>query len=391
MNPLAPRSPLPRVLVLGASGFLGRHVVHALRCAGATVVRGVRRAQQADEIAIDFTCDLDPDIWRPRLNGIDVVVNAVGILQVRPDAPFDAIHRAAPLAVLRGCELAGVRRFIQISALGSGATRDPLGYFATKTAAEEALLASTSVTAVIIRPSLVFGEDGASSAVMLAAASLPIQFLPGDGAQLVQPVHVDDLALLGTGAGTAFALWGAHRRGTPEGIALVARNVVTADWVFTTPAVVLQPLTGSLRGWPLSTPWIVWSLVLYGLIGACWPPVVWLQLRLARSRRRRGCATAAIVRAVLALCPLLGTAWLPRVPAGPRDLLADDRKASLVVDPAHGAAVRCPYHLFGRRSGDTHRRPGERRDPVKRYSRTNHSTLGCSFRSNRPSMHVSNP
>lgn len=91
-------------------------------------------------------------------------------------------------------------------------------------------------------------------------------------------------ALFGTGAGTAFAMWAAHRRGTPEGIALVARNVVTADWVFTTPAVVLQPVTGyalaSARGWPLSTPWLVWSFVLYALIGACWLPVVWLQLRL---------------------------------------------------------------------------------------------------------------
>jgi len=90
--------------------------------------------------------------------------------------------------------------------------------------------------------------------------------------------------LFGTGMGTAFAMWAAHRRGNPEGIALVARNVVTADWAFTTPAVILQPLTGialaALYGWPLTTPWIAASLVLYLLIGACWLPVVWLQLRL---------------------------------------------------------------------------------------------------------------
>lgn len=90
--------------------------------------------------------------------------------------------------------------------------------------------------------------------------------------------------LFGTGMGTAFAMWAAHRRGQAAGIALVARNVVTADWVFTTPTVILQPVTGVALawayGWPLATPWIALSLVLYVLIGACWLPVVWLQLRM---------------------------------------------------------------------------------------------------------------
>ncbi|CAG0991983.1 hypothetical protein BURK2_02440 [Burkholderiales bacterium] len=100
--------------------------------------------------------------------------------------------------------------------------------------------------------------------------------------------------LFGTGMGTAFALWAAHRRGDACGIALVARNVATADWVFTTPTVVLQPLTGVALaltyGWPLSTFWIAASLVLYVLIGACWLPVVWLQLKM------RDLAVAAVAQ-----------------------------------------------------------------------------------------------
>ena len=100
--------------------------------------------------------------------------------------------------------------------------------------------------------------------------------------------------LFGTGMGTAFAMWAAPRRGDARGIALVARNVVTADWVFTTPTVILQPVSGIalalLYGWPLSTFWIWTSLLLYVLIGACWLPVVWLQLRM------RDLAVAAVAQ-----------------------------------------------------------------------------------------------
>lgn len=90
--------------------------------------------------------------------------------------------------------------------------------------------------------------------------------------------------LFGTGIGTAFAMWAAHRRGDAVGIALVARNVATADWVFTTPAVMVQPLSGfalaALRGWPLDSFWLIASMFLYVFVGLCWLPVVWLQLRM---------------------------------------------------------------------------------------------------------------
>jgi uncharacterized membrane protein len=91
-------------------------------------------------------------------------------------------------------------------------------------------------------------------------------------------------ALLGTGAGIAFFLWRAHRSGDARQIASVAADVVRADLLFTTTAVVLQPVTGYLMmvraGWPLGLAWIRGSLLLYVLIGACWLPVVWLQWRM---------------------------------------------------------------------------------------------------------------
>ena len=90
--------------------------------------------------------------------------------------------------------------------------------------------------------------------------------------------------LFGTGLGTAFQMWMAHRSGDARAIATVSRNVVLADFLFTTPAVILQPLTGIALTWlvgldPLS-PWLVAAYALYFIAGACWLPVVWLQLRI---------------------------------------------------------------------------------------------------------------
>jgi uncharacterized membrane protein len=94
--------------------------------------------------------------------------------------------------------------------------------------------------------------------------------------------------LFGTGVGIAFFAWFGYRRGMKEGdiglIRGVLRLTVTADLVFTTTVVILQPITGYLMWrmtagqWP--DRWLTWVLLLYALVGACWLPVVWLQLRL---------------------------------------------------------------------------------------------------------------
>jgi len=99
-------------------------------------------------------------------------------------------------------------------------------------------------------------------------------------------IHILSAAVLfGTGIGTAFAMWMAHRSGDVTAIAVVARNVVRADWLFTAPAVVVQPLTGALLvmelGLAWSEPWIETAAILYLFVGACWLPVVVLQIRMA--------------------------------------------------------------------------------------------------------------
>ena len=90
--------------------------------------------------------------------------------------------------------------------------------------------------------------------------------------------------LFGTGIGTAFQMVCAMRSRDARAIHQVARNVVLADWIFTTPAGVVQPLTGLwliyLQGWSLSEPWLVAAYALYALAFACWAPVVRLQIRI---------------------------------------------------------------------------------------------------------------
>lgn len=98
-------------------------------------------------------------------------------------------------------------------------------------------------------------------------------------------VHVLSATLLfGTGLGTAFFMWMAHRRGEVAAIAVTARHVVLADWLFTTPAVVLQPVTGFLLldclGIAWTQSWVLVSLALYVVVGLCWLPVVAIQLRI---------------------------------------------------------------------------------------------------------------
>ncbi|WP_374583356.1 DUF2269 family protein [Pseudoduganella sp.] len=101
----------------------------------------------------------------------------------------------------------------------------------------------------------------------------------------VKTIHIlSSVLLVGTGFGTAFYLFFANRSGSVEAIAVVSRLVVRADWWFTTPAAIVQPLSGAWMihqaGYPLDALWLKASLALYLLAGVCWLPVVWLQIRM---------------------------------------------------------------------------------------------------------------
>src|SRR5690606_29140251 len=134
-----------RVLLLGATGLIGRRLAEVLGGAGHRLVLGVRDRERlpagTDGVEVDFARDHAPDTWLPRLAGIDAVVNAVGIVNPAPGQDFDAIHVHAPLALFEACRRARVRRVVQISAIGA----DPeaaAGFQRSKGIADRALLAS---------------------------------------------------------------------------------------------------------------------------------------------------------------------------------------------------------------------------------------------------------
>ena len=104
---------------------------------------------------------------------------------------------------------------------------------------------------------------------------------------ILKTIHViSSVFLAGVGFGSAFYMFCANRTKNVQAQAVVARFVVLADWIFTTPTIILQPLTGfallSMAGWPMTTPWVIWSIALYLFAGACWLPVVWLQIQMKR-------------------------------------------------------------------------------------------------------------
>ena len=101
----------------------------------------------------------------------------------------------------------------------------------------------------------------------------------------VKWLHIISSTLLfGTGIGSAFCMLCTTLTRDTRAVAVGTRIVVIADWLFTTPTAVIQPLTGfyliHLAGFPMTSHWIRWSLALYAIAIACWLPVVWLQMRM---------------------------------------------------------------------------------------------------------------
>ena len=120
-------------------------------------------------------------------------------------------------------------------------------------------------------------------------------------------IHILSSTLLfGTGLGTAFHGFLAFRTKDPRVVAAVGRSVVLADWLFTAPAVVIQPITGVtmavLASVPLTQGWLALSIALYVLVGVCWLPVVWLQIQLRRMARKASRAGIRCHRYITAIC-----------------------------------------------------------------------------------------
>lgn len=187
-----------RILITGAGGFLGRHLAHRLAADGHHIVaavrdpaRGTLRDLPPDRLACDFTHDTRPADWAPRLAGIDLVINAAGLIAEHGTQTFHAVHTAAPRALFTACSAAGIK-VIQISALGADAPAPATPFLRSKRAADDALWQLPG-ECLLLYPALVIGRGGASTALFCRLAALPVVPLPGRGAQRVNPIHIDDL------------------------------------------------------------------------------------------------------------------------------------------------------------------------------------------------------
>lgn len=189
-----------RVLVTGAYGFIGAHITAALIKAGHEVICAVRDARIDSRfhglkaIACDMAKDVAVDDWLPRLAGVDAVINCAGILRETSAQTFFAVHEQAPSALFHACAQLGVRKVIQISALGHPEDSE---FVASKHRGDHALT-HLDLDWVIFRPSLVYSVHGSygGTSLLRALAALPwIMPVPGNGEQRVQPISAEDVGV----------------------------------------------------------------------------------------------------------------------------------------------------------------------------------------------------
>ncbi|AOW15846.1 NAD-dependent dehydratase [Hydrogenophaga crassostreae] len=187
-----------RILLLGGSGFLGRHVCEKLHRAGFSITVPTRRASNAQSVqhlprltVVEANVHSESDLVR-LLPGHDAVVNLIAILHGTEDA-FERTHVALPTQLAKACATSGVKRLVHVSALGV-ALDSPSRYQRSK-ARGEAVLRKAGLELTVLRPSVIFGE-GDRFLNLFARLQSVFPVVPLAGAQArFQPVWVEDVAL----------------------------------------------------------------------------------------------------------------------------------------------------------------------------------------------------
>jgi len=189
-----------RILIIGAYGFIGSHLAaglaargHEIVAAGRDVAYGRKRFPHFEWVPCDLNKDLTAEAWLPRLANVDIVINAAGILQGSLRDSTANVHHKGPAALFEACEQVGVKRVIQISALGAG-DASGTAYAHTKASGDTALQ-THKLNWVILRPSLVYGRGVfGGTALFRGLAGLPFIVPRLSRDPVFQPIHIDDVA-----------------------------------------------------------------------------------------------------------------------------------------------------------------------------------------------------
>lgn len=183
------------VLVLGGSGFVGRHLLNSLAARAIKVTVPSRRREGAKHLFPLPTVDVvEDDIFeRGALERLardqQAVINLVGILH----GDFDRVHAELPKAVVAACRAQGVKRLVHMSALGAAASA-PSHYLRSKAMGEQAALSASDLDVTVVRPSVIFGPED-SFLNLFAKLARFFAVLPlGSPQARFQPVYVGDVA-----------------------------------------------------------------------------------------------------------------------------------------------------------------------------------------------------
>jgi uncharacterized protein YbjT (DUF2867 family) len=184
------------IFIAGGTGFVGGHLIQKLLGRGHKLRTLTHRSRQVTEETEHINGDVTrPETYEEAVRGCDAVINLVGIIREFPSRgiTFEKLHLQATANLLEAAARNGVRRYLQMSALG---TRPDAvsNYHKTKWRAEE-LVRSSGLEWTIFRPSLVFGPGDAFVNMLAAQLRLaPMMPVIGSGSYRLQPIHADDVA-----------------------------------------------------------------------------------------------------------------------------------------------------------------------------------------------------